>query len=73
MLNEVVTTHFHDNNGTNDQHLLPGDGIANWEAIINRIKNAPRLLSVQCEVLQTPLMDNFGKSINSFAKVGFNL
>jgi hypothetical protein len=73
MLNEVVTTHFHDNNGTNDQHLLPGDGIANWEAITNRIKNAPRLLSVQCEVLQTPLMDNFGKSINSFAKVGFNL
>ena len=73
MLNEVVTTHFHDNNGTNDQHLLPGDGIANWEAITNRIKNAPRLLSVQCEVLQTPLMDNFSKSINSFAKVGFNL
>jgi sugar phosphate isomerase/epimerase len=29
----VVCTHFHDNHGRADEHLLPGDGIADWVRI----------------------------------------
>lgn len=51
MLNQVVTTHLHDNNGKNDQHLAPGDGVANWESIVERLKRAPRLLTLQSELI----------------------
>lgn len=51
MLNQVVTTHLHDNNGKNDQHLAPGDGIANWDKIVERLKRAPRLLTLQSELI----------------------
>ena len=51
MLNQVVTTHLHDNNGKNDQHLAPGDGVADWESIVERLKRAPRLLTLQTELI----------------------
>ena len=51
MLNQVVTTHLHDNNGKNDQHLFPGEGVANWDAIVERLKRAPRLLTLQTELI----------------------
>ena len=51
MLNQVVTTHLHDNNGKNDQHLAPGDGLANWDSIIERLKRAPRLVTLQSELI----------------------
>ena len=51
MLNQVVTTHLHDNNGKNDQHLAPGDGVANWDSIIERLKKAPRLTTLQSELI----------------------
>ena len=61
MLNQVVTTHLHDNNGKNDQHLIPGSGIAKWETIIERLKRAPRLISLQAELgidfLDAPAVD----------------
>lgn len=71
MLNEVVTTHLHDNDGREDQHLLPFDGIANWAKIAARLKNAPRLLSVQSEVSTDPLMADWKKSLQKFAEAGF--
>ncbi|MCE5197616.1 MAG: sugar phosphate isomerase/epimerase family protein [Armatimonadota bacterium] len=30
LLPYAVTTHIHDNNGTDDQHRFPGEGIINW-------------------------------------------
>ena len=49
MKNFVVTTHFHDNDGKNDLHIIPGKGIANWKRITNIIKTCPRLVSLQAE------------------------
>lgn len=51
MLNQVVTTHLHDNNGKNDQHLAPGSGIADWDSIVERLKKAPRLTTMQAELI----------------------
>jgi sugar phosphate isomerase/epimerase len=28
----IVTTHLHDNRGTTDDHLIPGQGVIDWEA-----------------------------------------
>ena len=45
----VICTHVHDNDGTRDGHLLPGDGTVDWKATIPLLKSAPRLESYQCE------------------------
>ena len=33
MLPHIVNCHLHDNDGTDDQHLLPGDGTLDWTAV----------------------------------------
>ena len=71
MLNDVITTHFHDNNGKDDQHSLPGDGIGNWESIAERMKKAPRLLSVQSEVSKGAMMADIREAFRKFAEAGF--
>ena len=73
MLNEVVTTHFHDNDGTGDLHRLPGTGIADWKRIAERLRQAPRLLSVQSEVGKGALSADIKDSFRKFAEAGFTL
>jgi len=34
----LVATHLHDNDGTADQHRLPGEGVADWPAILGMIQ-----------------------------------
>ena len=45
----VICTHVHDNDGTRDGHLMPGDGTVDWKATVPLLKSAPRLESFQCE------------------------
>ena len=45
----VICTHVHDNDGTRDGHLMPGDGTVDWTATVPLLKTAPRLESYQCE------------------------
>ena len=72
MLNHVITAHLHDNHGKTDEHLLPGDGIANWPHIIQRLKTAPRLLSLQSEVSSKCYLEEPGCQVKAFQNVGFN-
>lgn len=71
MLNDVITTHFHDNDGKGDLHLLPGNGIANWKRIAGRMNKAPRLLSVQSEVGKGEMMADIREAFRMFAEAGF--
>lgn len=71
MLNEIVTTHLHDNDGHGDLHLLPGDGIADWQKITERLKRAPRLLSLQSEVEHHALTADFARTLRQFRAAGF--
>ena len=73
MLNDVITTHFHDNDGNGDLHKLPGTGIADWKRIAERMKKAPRLMSVQSEVGKSAFAENIKEYIQKFAAAGFTL
>jgi len=50
MLLHIVNCHLHDNNGYEDQHLLPGEGNIDWEKTMSLLKQAPRLEVIQSEV-----------------------
>ena len=71
MLDQVVTAHLHDNMGIDDEHLLPGDGAANWPHIIERLRRAPRLISLQSEVLSKYYGDTPGIQAERFRQIGF--
>ena len=50
MLPHVVNCHLHDNDGSEDSHLLPGEGNIDWEKTMFLLKQAPRLQVIQSEV-----------------------
>ena len=73
MLDQVVTAHLHDNHGCNDEHLMPGEGIADWKKIIERLRRAPRLLSLQSEVVSKYFGDEPQAQIIAFRNCGFEI
>lgn len=46
----VVTVHIHDNDGYADLHAMPGDGTIDWNTLMPRLRNCPRMLELQTEV-----------------------
>ena len=70
MLDDVITAHLHDNHGMNDEHVMPGDGIANWPHIVQRLKTAPRLVSLQSEVSAKCYLETPGCQVERFRRVG---
>lgn len=51
MLPYVVNCHLHDNDGSDDQHRNIGHGNVDWCHIIRLLAQAPRLKSIQSEVI----------------------
>ncbi|OQA85282.1 MAG: endonuclease 4 [Lentisphaerae bacterium ADurb.Bin242] len=49
----LVNCHLHDNDGMNDQHKLPGDGVVDWKRIVSNLEKAPRLHNIQNEAITT--------------------
>ena len=49
LLDNVTVCHLHDNNGSADQHDLPGRGNVDWDKIIKLLEKAPRLMAIQSE------------------------
>ena len=47
----IVTAHVHDNDGLSDQHLCPGQGNSDFDAIFAELAKCPRLQSVQDETI----------------------
>ena len=37
-VDKIFAVHLHDNNGVNDDHLLPFDGTVNWEWVVTKLK-----------------------------------
>lgn len=48
---QIVNCHLHDNTGFHDDHLMPGLGTVDWPTVLAGLKQAPRLTSVQSEVI----------------------
>lgn len=75
MLPHIVNCHLHDNNGVDDQHLLPGMGTLDWAGIAERLKRAPKLQCLQSEMLpvrtKTPIpvmVETFNRLFGDFAE-----
>lgn len=47
----IVALHLHDNNGTGDRHLIPGDGDINWPELIDKLisKGYAGVWGIECE------------------------
>jgi sugar phosphate isomerase/epimerase len=45
----VVTAHLHDNDKTSDQHLIPGHGTIDWQAVVPLLKQCPELIHIETE------------------------
>ena len=73
MLPYVITCHIHDNHGKNDEHLLPGKGIADWGRIVGRLRRAPRLLSIQSEVSSKYYGEKPGSQTTAFKACGLEM
>ena len=75
MLPHIVNCHLHDNDGTDDQHRLPGDGTLDWTAVAALLRQAPRLqclqsevLSVRCKATMPVLVETFHRIFGEWAE-----
>ena len=73
MLENIITCHLHDNNGLADQHNLPGEGIINWQDVVGKLQQAPRLISLQAEIkTYDPAEVSLAEQFGSFTGKGFH-
>lgn len=69
MLPETVTCHLHDNTGGMDSHALPGAGNIDWQHIKSLLRRAPRLRSLQCEVIRERRGTSIREMVETFEKL----
>ena len=69
MLPHVVNCHLHDNDGSHDQHLIPGRGNIDWTHIIALLKQAPRLKCIQSEVLPIYTGEPIRPTVEAFTRL----
>ena len=66
---KLICLHLHDNDGTDDQHLLPYDGTVNWNLVVDILKdcnyNGP--ITLELYYRKDYLKDN----IKTFYKEGY--
>jgi len=48
--NKLMALYLHDNDGTDDQHRIPGEGIINWASVVRMIKSTTYIGAVSLEV-----------------------
>ena len=48
---KLMALHLHDNDGTDDQHLRPGEGIIDWDVIIKKLKETRYSGTIALEVI----------------------
>lgn len=71
LLPEVVCLHMHDNDGSWDQHLLPGRGNVDWKRLLPLAERSPRLLSAETEVTVVARGVDPAELCATFRKLGF--
>lgn len=64
----IVTMHLHDNDGRDDQHLLPGEGTIDWSELVPLISKCPRLIHVETEAANSRPWQ-FTKKVRPVAEV----
>lgn len=69
MLPELITCHLHDNYGDIDSHNLPGKGNIDWQKTVKLIKQAPRLKTIQSEVLPSESLTSVKELVSKFKEL----
>ncbi len=69
MLPHIVNCHLHDNDGTDDQHLLPGMGTVDWAGVEARLRRAPKLQCLQSEVLPARCKATLPVLVETFRRI----
>ena len=69
MLPYIVNCHLHDNDGKDDQHLLPGMGTVDWAGVEQRLKRAPKLQCLQSEVLPVRAQTTLPVLVETFHRI----
>lgn len=72
MLPNIVMTHLHDNATDTDSHDLPGHGNIDWNTVVSKLADAPRLIANQDEV-STQFHYSARTVLDAFAKIGFTI
>lgn len=67
--NRIFAVHLHDNDKSDDLHLLPFDGTINWECVINKLKECNYTGPITMELCYRYGYLNL--SLNEFYKEGF--
>jgi sugar phosphate isomerase/epimerase len=70
--NRIVSMHVHDNHGTKDEHLWPGDGTIAWPAVAEAVKSLATPPAAVIEIGDSPGDSHAampGRIENSFAKL----
>ena len=69
--NKIFAVHLHDNDGTDDQHLLPFDGNIKWDKVIENLKIANYMGPVTLELCYRK--DYLNIDVGDFYKKGYEL
>lgn len=69
--NRIFAIHLHDNDGTDDQHLLPFDGNINWDNTVKKLKEANYNGPVTLEVCYRE--DYLNLDVEDFYKKAYEL
>ena len=67
-LDRLLVTHLHDNDGSADQHRLPGQGKADWPGIVHTLKQSRYAGTLNLE-LNMPA----GTELGAFCKQGYDI
>lgn len=69
--NRIFAVHLHDNDKSDDLHLLPFDGTIDWEYVINKVKDCNYNGPITMELCYR--YDYLNMSLDSFYKKGYEV
>ena len=69
--NRIFAVHLHDNDKSDDLHLLPFDGTIDWEYVINKLKDCNYNGPITMELCYR--YDYLNMSLDSFYKKGYEV
>ena len=69
--NKIFAVHLHDNDKSDDLHLLPFDGTIDWEYVINKLKDCNYNGPITMELCYR--YDYLNMSLDSFYKKGYEV
>jgi sugar phosphate isomerase/epimerase len=65
----IHSTHIHDNNGQDDQHLWPGAGSLDWRQAMELLRSAPQKPPLLLEVAEDEKVNPIEKMGEAFRKL----